>query len=305
MWPRGASASRHTSAPAGTKVGHIKRYALNSVRRRQSPEPCRSSPTLTPSRAEGRDKTAKHCQRDKNNHGTELAMKVVRQARLELSGGSTPDQLRPGGRAACHKAGYVCLLVVPGIRTDLGLQEETVCIVCPQTPGKRIFGRWEWDVCPCAHRWRPPCFTFNHSHGSEVWRMLTTSDVASIFSHNVRGFTPPSQRAWSLDCRSRAHCLPSPKPPPPLAQPVSRAKTGGHCGPFWDAGQIFRLRLRHMGKEVRSTQQASGMRLKAGKVPLPPRFPGYLHKSQYPLGFLNPKDLNSPGPVAVARTGDL
>ena len=25
-----------------------------------------------------------------------MAMKVVRQARLELSGGSTPDQLRPG-----------------------------------------------------------------------------------------------------------------------------------------------------------------------------------------------------------------
>ena len=30
-----------------------------------------------------------------------------------------------------------------------------------------------------------------------------------------------------------------------------------------------------------------------------------LHKSQYPLGFLNPKDLNSPGPVAVAHKGDL
>ena len=28
-----------------------------------------------------------------------------------------------------------------------------------------------------------------------------------------------------------------------------------------------------------------------------------LHKSQYPLGFLNPKDLISPGPVAVAHTG--
>ena len=55
----------------------------------------RSSPTLTPFRAEGRDKTAKHCLRDKYNHGTKLAMKVVRQARLELSGGSTPDQLRP------------------------------------------------------------------------------------------------------------------------------------------------------------------------------------------------------------------
>ena len=30
-----------------------------------------------------------------HNHGTELAMKVVRQARLEHSGGSTPDLLRP------------------------------------------------------------------------------------------------------------------------------------------------------------------------------------------------------------------
>ena len=36
-----------------------------------------------------------HCPRDMHNHGTELAMKVVRQARLELSGGSTPDLLRP------------------------------------------------------------------------------------------------------------------------------------------------------------------------------------------------------------------
>ena len=69
--------------------------APNSVQRRQSPEPCRSSPTLTPFRAERRDKTAKHCPRDTHNHGTELAMKVLRQARLELSGGSTPDLLRP------------------------------------------------------------------------------------------------------------------------------------------------------------------------------------------------------------------
>ena len=40
-------------------------------------------------------RTAKHCPRDTHNHGTELAMKVVRQARLELNGGSTPDLLRP------------------------------------------------------------------------------------------------------------------------------------------------------------------------------------------------------------------
>ena len=43
----------------------------------------------------GGTRTAKHCLRDKNNHGTEMAMKVVRQARLEHSGGSTPDLLRP------------------------------------------------------------------------------------------------------------------------------------------------------------------------------------------------------------------
>ena len=30
-----------------------------------------------------------------------------------------------------------------------------------------------------------------------------------------------------------------------------------------------------------------------------------LRISLYPLGFLNPKDLNSPGPVAVAYKGDL
>ena len=40
-------------------------------------------------------RTAKHCPSDTHNQGTELAMKVVRQARLELSGGSTPDLLRP------------------------------------------------------------------------------------------------------------------------------------------------------------------------------------------------------------------
>ena len=44
----------------------------------------------------------KHCPRDAHNNGTEMAMKVVRQARLEHSGGSTPDQLRAQG----------CLLVL-------------------------------------------------------------------------------------------------------------------------------------------------------------------------------------------------
>ena len=47
-----------------------------------------------PGRREG-TRTALHCPSDTHNQGTELAMKVVRQARLELSGRSTPDQLRP------------------------------------------------------------------------------------------------------------------------------------------------------------------------------------------------------------------
>ena len=40
-------------------------------------------------------RTAMPCPRDTHNQGTEMAMKVVRQAQLELSGGSTPDLLRP------------------------------------------------------------------------------------------------------------------------------------------------------------------------------------------------------------------
>ena len=52
-------------------------------------------PDSYPIQGGGKERTAKHCLRDTNNHGTELATKAVRQARLELSGGSTPDQLKP------------------------------------------------------------------------------------------------------------------------------------------------------------------------------------------------------------------
>ena len=91
MWTTEASVCKHTNARAGSKVGNIKRYAPNSVQRRHSPETCRRSPTLTPFSADGREKIAKQCPRDTHNHGTELAMKVVKEARLELSGGSTSD----------------------------------------------------------------------------------------------------------------------------------------------------------------------------------------------------------------------
>ena len=55
--PSRASSSKHASAPADTKMGHIQTLRPElSPQRRQSPEPCRCSPTLTPFRAEGRDK---------------------------------------------------------------------------------------------------------------------------------------------------------------------------------------------------------------------------------------------------------
>ena len=52
-----------------------------------------------------------------HNQGTELAMKVVRQARLELSGGSTPDLLRPlCASSALHKHGDPSARCFPGLQ---------------------------------------------------------------------------------------------------------------------------------------------------------------------------------------------
>ena len=62
-----------------------------------------AQPDSYPIQGGGKERTAKHCPRDTNNHGTELAMKAVRQARLELSGGSTPDQLKPPRGCAVRK----------------------------------------------------------------------------------------------------------------------------------------------------------------------------------------------------------
>ena len=57
--------------------------------------PVEAAQLLPHSGRRGGTRTASHCLSDTHNQGTELAMKVVRQARLELSGGSTPDLLRP------------------------------------------------------------------------------------------------------------------------------------------------------------------------------------------------------------------
>ena len=96
MWPRGASKSKHTSAPADTKMGHIPTLRPElSPKGDKAQNPVDAAHLLPHSGRREGTRTAKHCPFDTHNHGTELAMKVVRQARLELSGGSTPDLLSP------------------------------------------------------------------------------------------------------------------------------------------------------------------------------------------------------------------
>ena len=68
--------------------------------------------------------------RDTDNHGTEMAMKVVRQARLELSGGSTPYQLRPDGS---QLRGRPQLHIPPRYSSRGGLQDH-------RGEGGKIFG---------------------------------------------------------------------------------------------------------------------------------------------------------------------
>ena len=84
------------------------------------------------------------------------------------------------GRGGCHKG--LCRLVLPSVRTaflwgGLGFQEDTFYIVCPQMVGKRIFGRWEWDVLPVlTSGWHAS----HETQDCEVWRVLITTDVGNV-----------------------------------------------------------------------------------------------------------------------------
>ena len=66
-------------ADMGTPLTHVVRYW------------CPVLPDSYPIQGRGKGRTAKHCLRDTDNHGSQKAMKVVRQAWLEVRGGSTPD----------------------------------------------------------------------------------------------------------------------------------------------------------------------------------------------------------------------
>ena len=86
---------RHQRTPKWDTIEH---YAPNSVQKGDKAQNPVEAAQLLPhsGRREG-TRTAVHCPSDTHNQGTETATKVVRQARLELSGGSTPDRLRPPG----------------------------------------------------------------------------------------------------------------------------------------------------------------------------------------------------------------
>ena len=84
--------------------------------------------------------------------------------------------------------------------------------------------------------------------------------------------------------------------------------------PSWQAPAALPLELLPSEGSQNSPQGATAQHTHPQHMQAPRRRPAFpplvwlyvdLRKSQYPLGFLNPKDLNSPGPVAVAHKGDL
>ena len=98
-WPLAFEPSAMTSRPLGGGSGQPpppQLKAPNSVHKGDKAQnPVDAAQLLPHSGRRGGNRTAMHCLSDTHNQGTEMAMKVVRQARLELSGGSKHDLLRP------------------------------------------------------------------------------------------------------------------------------------------------------------------------------------------------------------------
>ena len=87
--------------------------------------------TLAPPPPREGTRTAMHCPRDTHNHGTELAMKVVRQAWLEPSGGSTPDLLRTSPPSAGQQSVHRLRSKAAGRGTDCfaAIQPHSLCLI--------------------------------------------------------------------------------------------------------------------------------------------------------------------------------
>ena len=93
MRPNGAGSGTDAGSEVNTEVERAQtRDAPNSARRPgdDAPNPTDDRQPLPDSGRSGCC-TGWHCPRDTNTCGTEMATKAVRQARLELSGGSAPD----------------------------------------------------------------------------------------------------------------------------------------------------------------------------------------------------------------------
>ena len=131
--------------------------------------PVEATQLLPHSGRRGGARTALHCPSDTHNHGTELAMKVVRQARLELSGGSTPDLLRPPCGDLRKKIAFLSLLAkdTDPLVPAKCLQAKRTCVrvlvvACVVVrPGGRGgggggggCGRWRINTTAAATRWR-------------------------------------------------------------------------------------------------------------------------------------------------------
>ena len=66
----------------------------------------------------------------------------------------------------------------------------------PNSAGEIVFTAWEWDSCPATHKccfsplaslpcWRRQCCTQSLSQDSEVWWVLTTTDVGNVTQGQV------------------------------------------------------------------------------------------------------------------------
>ena len=140
------------------------------------------------------------------------------------------------------------------------------CLHClSQATGRRCFGSWELDSCPSTHTC---CFPLHvqHSHGSELWRVLTTTShvakcepggsgspsVAHQWCAAFTGILPlvfgwgwggasvghgrmgigawagvEAGQMWGLDWELGSHCIGwFDMPPSPPSGPVKQDRTG-------------------------------------------------------------------------------
>ena len=212
-------------------------------------------------------RTALHCPSDTHNQGTELALKVVRQARLELSGGSTPDLLRPPPPPA-PRLQNAAISQPPS-------SSPRPSALCPRHRGRRKVGEcWLVKKFPVLQSATSACNFIKGTQGkggeavetSEKWDWKNWGSVPSCpillrfpsyflsISHMSSAFA--STYFWHL--LTIPHFPPFPKFPPPFP-------------PFFPAPaacRLIRLRVPRMLVWGRTVRRARAVR-KVGCSPPP------------------------------------